>query len=305
MTLRSRGKGSRWLAGVAALALAVAACGSNDDEIIDSSTVGSGAGSNASLDKAVVVVANSPDTLTTRGDQRVMVALLGDGPQQFLGGPDVPATFQFESEDKSIVEDVQGTWLSATGATLGLYVTHYTFATPGVWAVRLKGGDDQSMATILVADDSSVPDVGDPAPPSQTLTATAGADLSTISTDPDPDPAFYQLSVADAVNSGKPSVIAFATPAFCQTALCGPTMDIVKEALAGRTDVQVVHVEPYDIAKAQAGDLVPIEAMTEWNLATEPWVFVVGADGKIAASFEGIMGEDELVKAVDAVTGTA
>ena len=82
-------------------------------------------------------------------------------------------------------------------------------------------------------------------------------------------------------------------------------MDIVKEALAQRTDVQVVHVEPYDIAKAEAGELVPIEAMTEWNLATEPWVFVVGADGKIAASFEGIMGSGELVKAVDAVTGTA
>lgn len=301
---RSRGKGSRWVAGAAALALVVAACGSNDTSSPSTGT-NTGAGSNTSLDNAVVVVANSPDTLTTRGDQRVMVALLGDGPSQFLGGPDVPATFEFESEDKSIVEDVQGTWLSATGATLGLYVTHYTFATPGVWAIRLKGGDDQSLATIIVADDSAVPDVGDPAPPSQTLTAAAAADLATISTDPDPDPAFYQLSVADAVNSGKPTVIAFATPAFCQTALCGPTMDIVKDALAQRTDVQVVHVEPYDIAKAKAGDLVPIDAMTEWNLATEPWVFVVGADGKVAASFEGILGKDELVKAVDAATAAA
>ncbi len=298
---RSRGKGSRWVAGAAALALVVAACGS--DGTFPSATTR--AGSNTSLDNAVVVVANSPDTLTTRGDQRVMVALLGDGPSQFLGGPDVPATFEFESEDKAIVEDVQGTWLSATGATLGLYVTHYTFATPGIWAIRLKGGDDQSLATIIVSDDSAVPDVGDPAPPSQTLTAAGAADLATISTDPDPDPAFYQLSVADAVNSGKPTVIAFATPAFCQTALCGPTMDIVKDALSQRTDVQVVHVEPYDIAKAKAGSLVPIDAMTEWNLATEPWVFVVGADGKVAASFEGILGEGELVEAVDAVTGTA
>ncbi len=302
---RSRGKGSRWVAGAAALALVVAACGSSETAGTSSTRADAEAGSNTSLDNAVVVVANSPDTLTTRGDQRVMVALLGDGPSQFLGGSDVQATFEFESEDKSIVEDVEGTWLSATGATLGLYVTHYTFATPGIWAIRLKGGDDQSLATIIVADDSAVPDVGDPAPPSQTLTAAGAADLATISTDPDPDPAFYQLSVADAVTSGKPTVIAFATPAFCQTALCGPTMDIVKAALAQRTDVQVVHVEPYDIAKAKAGDLVPIDAMTEWNLATEPWVFVVGADGKVAASFEGILGQDELVEAVDAVTATA
>jgi len=304
MTQRSRGKGWRWAAGAVALALVAAACGS-DDEIIDSSTVASGGGSSASLENAIVVVANSPDTLTTRGDQRVMVALLGDGPQEFLGGADVPATFLFESEDKSVVDEVQGTWLTATGATLGLYVTHYTFPTPGIWAVRLKGGDDQSMATINVTEDSAVPEVGDPAPPSQTLPAATPDDLATISTDPDPDPAFYQLSVADAVNSGKPTVIAFATPAFCQTALCGPTMDIVKDAIGQRTDVQVVHVEPYDIAKAKAGDLVPIDAMTEWNLATEPWVFVVGADGNVAAAFEGILGEDELIEAVDAVTAAA
>ncbi|MDH4362595.1 MAG: hypothetical protein OEY70_00730 [Acidimicrobiia bacterium] len=300
MTLKSRGKGWRWVAGAAALALAVTACGGDETT---TATTRTGLGFNAPLDDAVVVVANSPDTLTTRGDQRVMVALLGDGPSQFLGGPDVPATFQFESEDKSIVEEVQGSWLSATGATLGLYVTHYTFDAPGIWAVRLKGGNDQSMATVIVSDDSAVPDVGDPAPPSQTLTAATTDDLATISTDPDPDLAFYQLSVADAVNSGKPTVIVFATPAFCQTALCGPTMDIVKDALDKRTDVQVVHVEPYDIAKAKAGQLVPIDAMTEWNLATEPWVFVVGADGKVAASFEGILGENELVEAVDSVTG--
>ena len=150
-----------------------------------------------------------------------------------------------------------------------------------------------------------MPDAGDPAPPSQTLTAADTTDLATISTDPEPNPAFYQLSVADAVSSGKPSVIVFATPAFCQTALCGPTMDIVKDALGQRSDIQVVHVEPYDIAKAKAGNLVPIDAMTEWSLATEPWVFVLGADGTVAASFEGILGENELVEAVDAVTGAA
>ncbi|MDH4078021.1 MAG: hypothetical protein OEW29_19000, partial [Acidimicrobiia bacterium] len=143
MTLKSRGKGWRWVAGAAALALAVTACGGDETT---TATTRTGLGFNAPLDDAVVVVANSPDTLTTRGDQRVMVALLGDGPSQFLGGPDVPATFQFESEDKSIVEEVQGSWLSATGATLGLYVTHYTFDAPGIWAVRLKGGNDQSMA---------------------------------------------------------------------------------------------------------------------------------------------------------------
>ena len=37
--------------------------------------------------------------------------------------------------------------------------------------------------------------------------------------------------------------------------------------------------------------------MQEWRLPTEPWVFVVGADGRIAAKFEGAVGVDELVAA--------
>ena len=38
--------------------------------------------------------------------------------------------------------------------------------------------------------------------------------------------------------------------------------------------------------------------MREWNLPTEPWTFLVGADGKIAARFEGTASVLELEEAV-------
>ena len=143
------------------------------------------------------------------------------------------------------------------------------------------------------------PQRGDPAPPSITLTSDDAAALSDITTDPNPDPDLYDLSIDDAISNGRPSVIVFATPAFCQTAICGPTIDIVKAATGDNADIDVVHVEPFDLDAARAGSLEPIVTMTEWGLATEPWVFVVDDEGKITSSFEGILGREELAGAID------
>ena len=56
-----------------------------------------------------------------------------------------------------------------------------------------------------------------------------------------------------------------------------------------------------ELEAARDGSLVPIETMSEWHLATEPWVFVVDADGLISASFEGILGPDEIQTAINAL----
>jgi hypothetical protein len=280
---------------VAALGAALSGCGSGSDE---ASTDDAPTGAAALVDgETLVVVANSAGTLTTNGSQRVMVALLGDGPNDFLGAADAPATFEFSPDGGPVATETTGEWLSTAGVNLGLYVTHVTFDSGGVWEVRVKGTEARS--SFNVGTESAVPDIGDPAPASATPTSATAADLADITTDPDPEPAFYELSVAEAVGSGSPSVIVFATPAFCQTAVCGPTVDITKAVAADHPDVAFVHVEPWDIEKARTGDLVPIEAMTDWSLPTEPWVFVVDAEGRVAASFEGVVGQSELSEALD------
>ena len=63
--------------------------------------------------------------------------------------------------------------------------------------------------------------------------------------------------------------------------------------------VNVLQVEPYEVPAARAGTLVPVETMIEWRLQTEPWIFVVDADGLVVAKFEGIMGLDEVNEAVE------
>ena len=71
------------------------------------------------------------------------------------------------------------------------------------------------------------------APASKTPTAAdVGGDLSKISTDATPDPAFYTTSVADALAAHKPFMLVFATPKFCTSAQCGPTLDQLKPIAA-------------------------------------------------------------------------
>ena len=107
------------------------------------------------------------------------------------------------------------------------------------------------------------------------------------------------MSIDEAVVSSRPTVIAFATPQFCQTAICGPTLEIVKELLDGYPDVNFIHVEVYDLEASPANptsieELVLAPSVVEWGLLSEPWVFVVGADGVISGRFEGVVEPAEI-----------
>lgn len=309
----------RWLILLAALCLLATACGA------DSAASDAPAGELAATDSAVgdadeaqvspgiegqgiegqatVVIANSPGSVTTTGSQRILTALIGDGPNNFLGGPDQPVTIRFDAVNTTGVDDVTGeapgSFLTTNASSLGLYVSRFEFPTPGLWEITVvSNGNDLGSALYEITEQSPIPTIGDPAPATDSLTGTTPEEIVAISTDQNPNPDFYDLTIGDAITNDRPSVIAFVTPAFCQTALCGPTLETVKEATAGRSDLDVVHVEPFDLELATQGTLMPIESMDDWGLQTEPWVFVVDADGVVAASFEGIIGLAELEDAL-------
>ncbi|MEL7159019.1 MAG: hypothetical protein AAFN30_20835 [Actinomycetota bacterium] len=283
----------RLVAPVMALFVLAAACSADEDD----------PGAGAFIDEgATLVVANSPGTVSVNGPQRIMVALVGEGPNAYFGAPNEPADLTFTAPDGDTAETVRAQYLATDGVALGLYVAEVSFGAVGRWTVAIEGTESGAGRTqIDVAAESVVPEAGDPAPPSQTPTAATPEEVAAISTDPEPDPAFYQLSIAEAVANGRPTVVAFATPAFCQTALCGPTIETVKEVVGDNDDIDVVHVEPFDIAQARTGSLAPVAAMFEWQLVSEPWVFVINEDGVVTASFEGTIGAEELDTAVSAL----
>lgn len=256
-----------------------------------------------------VVVANSPGTLVTAASQRLMTALVDPGGVGYLGSAQDPVEVVVRPIDAPGAagddQRLAARWLSAHDAGIGLYLSEPVFDAAGIWEVRIEShGHDIGGTLVDVVVDPTMPLVGAAAPTSDSPTSDGLHDLTVISTDPDPNPSFYELSIEDAVTGGTPSLIVFATPAFCRTALCGPTMKLIKEAVADRqSDLDVVHVEPYDLDEARAGNLMPVPAMVEWKLPSEPWVFVVDGSGRITAAFEGIFGGDELTAALDDAQG--
>ncbi len=196
------------------------------------------------------------------------------------------------------------------------YVAAPELTQPGPWGAAVAVRDPATGVTtgarlqFTVSDGGFGPRVGDAAPAVETPTlADVGGDVRRISTDPTPDPAFYETSLDDALAAKEPFLLAFITPAFCRSAQCGPTIDVVKDSVKA-APIRVVAVEPYQLVYQggrlqpvlQDGSFVPVEAATVYGIPTEPWLFVVDADGMIASSFEAVVGKQELADAIRAVT---
>ncbi len=149
----------------------------------------------------------------------------------------------------------------------------------------------------LTADpDSEVPDVGDQAPPVSTPTYTSvGGDLEQIDTRVPTARELHEEDFADVVGK-RPAVLMFATPALCQTRVCGPVVDEMLEVAAeAPEEIAFIHQEVYVDNELEKG-IRP--QLTRFGLESEPWTFVVGADGKIVERFEGAFSIAELREAV-------
>ena len=211
------------------------------------------------------------------------------------------AAARFISAELSFIDESSGNQRRIVGEN-GVYVTPVTFDRPGRWGMEITiSQDSKKMKPILfqfdVQERTPEPAAGDPAPPSRQLTLSDVADVTEIDSSFPPRPHMHDVTVAEAIASGKPAVVAFATPAFCESRTCGPVMDTVMDPLYDRYRGQAsfIHIEPYKLKELREGiDVVPVPALAEWHLQTEPWVFVIDGQGKVAAKFEGIVALDEV-----------
>ena len=253
-----------------------------------------------------------------KGPTRFVFSLT-DRANQLVAAPDVPVhleLYDVGAAPDTVAFEADARFLWAIEGQRGLYVADLAFPAAGRWGVRFTarypdGTSQQVRADFDVAETGSTPAIGAPVVPIDTPTVTgADADLATVTTDMKPDARFYGTSVAGALAAGKPFVLVFATPAFCQTAVCGPTLDTVKAVARDYPNLTFINVEPYKMimkdsrlqpALDASGQLQAAPWTDAWGLRSEPWVFVVGADGKMAAKFEGTLGADELRAALDAL----
>src|SRR5919108_2934637 len=181
-----------------------------------------------------------------------------------------------------------------------VYAAQVPFSKPGtysVMAVTLVDGKPVAapgQLKVTTAARDRIPDVGELAPRVQTDTvASARGNVEAIDTR---RPTSTMHADFSKVDGSKPVALLFATPQLCQSRVCGPVVD---EALQLRAeygdDIEFIHQEVYTDNDPKKGLRKPLQ---EFHLQTEPWLFVVGKDGRITARLEGSFGLDAFEKAL-------
>ena len=175
-----------------------------------------------------------------------------------------------------------------------VYGADVRFSKPGSWSVLTvtqSGGGMLAAPTqvkVVTPEQDDIPDVGEAAPKVATDTvASAKGDEESIDTRIPTAPELHQESFADVVGK-KPVALLFATPQLCQSRVCGPVTDIALQLKAKYGDkIEFIHQEVYAENDPNQGLREPLKA---FRLRTEPWLFVIGADGKITRRLEGSFG---------------
>jgi len=122
--------------------------------------------------------------------------------------------------------------------------------------------------------DDSTLKVGMKAPSLRTKTlADVGGDFSRITTYRYPDARMYQMSLDDAMKTGKPIVLEFATPGHCT--VCDKQLQMMKAVLDKYQDeVIFLHMDQYQNP----------EAFKAFIVIGDPWTFVI--DGQQTVRFK-------------------
>jgi hypothetical protein len=189
-----------------------------------------------------------------------------------------------------------------------VYVANLKFDRPGQYdVIGLARLDDRLVPAtpagppLKVETKSSVPAVGAEAPRIHTPTVTdVGGDQAKIDTRR-PLGTMHDVDFADVVGK-KPVMLLFATPQLCQSRVCGPVVDIAEQVKAETKGggAAWIHMEIYRDNELEKGFRPQVAA---YGLPTEPWLFAIDRQGKIAAEIEGAYSAAELTRALKAATG--
>lgn len=189
----------------------------------------------------------------------------------------------------------------------GVYAAEVAFDRAGFWGVEVRadiageGGSQTAGTAFKVLPRHEVPFPGEAAIASENLTAGSpgvppGAiDSRADAERPVPDPELHATTVAAALREGRPVLLVISTPTFCVSQFCGPVTDMVAGLAKDYADrARFIHIEVWrDFEGKQLN-----EAAGEWiargENINEPWVFLIGADGKIAARWDNVASRSEI-----------
>jgi len=243
------------------------------------------------------------------GENRVGFVLTS--PDALISTPEATVSSFFFPRERSEEGVLKGTTQAVFRpwpyGTRGLYTTSLTFDAPGRWGIEVSvsetvGSLRQAKLFFEVKGSASAPEVGAPAVKSKSKTLKDVERLSQLTTGSLHDPDLYQMTIAEAVTSGLPTVVSMLSPAFCINAVCGPQVEVLQELKNKyKGKANFIHVDFYDNPEEIQGDLSAARlspTVMEWRLSSIEWSFVIDRKGIVSARFEAFATLEELEQAL-------
>lgn len=248
-----------------------------------------------------LLIASSDVTAT---DNRVALTFW-DGPNRFTDGQTVKVSiYLVDAEGKAGDKLWEGDATPYVMSDVQYWVAYPEFSIAGSYGIQtfLTTNDNQNFenrALLTVKEDAEAPATGEAVPATDTLTLDDVNSVEELSSAGPYIEDFYRVNIEQATQNGKVSVISFATPGHCTSALCSPvllTMSQVHDSMAD-ADMNWLHIEIWRDFEREYLD----PAVTDWKLPSEPWVFVLKADGTVGARLDGPVSVEELEKVIQEV----
>ena len=226
-------------------------------------------------------------------------------PTQPRPGPHVTATFL---PTLGTTVDRSAPALTHESEARGVYQAEgVTFDSAGIWTVTVTGavegvGRLDASATFQVFEAPHLPAPGQPALKTDNLTldskdAPKAAIDSRFTTDGKiPDPELHLWTIAEAVSRGVPALVIFATPVYCTSRFCGPATDEVARLERSYGDLAAfIHIEIWRDFQNQVVNQAAADWLFRDDNLTEPWLYLIGPDGKILDRWGALWDPREVV----------
>lgn len=188
----------------------------------------------------------------------------------------------------------------------GVYAAEVSFDRAGFWRMEATAdlvgeGTQKGVSDFEVSARPLIPSPGDSALSTENLTMSStdapkeAIDSRAATDEGIPDAELHQTTIAQALRDKRPILVVFSTPVYCQSRFCGPVTDMVAGLARDYPNrAAFIHVEIWKDFNARTVN----ESAGDWifrndNL-NEPWVFLIGADGKIVARWDNVATREEI-----------
>lgn len=244
------------------------------------------------------------------GFQQASVAVANHGPQRFPfvvladdGLPMItnsPESIEIEILRNDETVEVQTVAARGVGQFTPFYPLEFTPTEVGSYVARTEFSQRDTEFVVVDRPDTPLFQVGEQLPPFDTPTVDDANGVDPICTRPEQCP-FHQITLTEALANDRPTALLISTPGFCQTDVCGPSVEFLIDVVGGRSDINVIHAEVWQnyAIDVEAGDF-PVVAplIDEWQLEFEPSIFVTDPSGTIVGAKHFAFDRDETAELI-------